>query len=182
MTKRLAIVNYDLNDRDDIIRAFQEGVEVQTMSLSGLQHNSGFAELFALVSRNKTFHSIAIVAHGDTRNIWLPIMMTEKYTNLLSSLLVPEGTVDIFACDLLGTDFILNTLSRRLGNQRKVYISTDKTGNMNNNHNWEMEGYFQDGTFHTESRPNMRDVETLYMNADNLRGNFSYGPRGCTLL
>jgi hypothetical protein len=141
------------------------------MSFSGRQHSSGFAELFALVSRNKKFDSIAFVAHGDTRHIWLPVLMTEKYTALLNSLLKPEGIVDIFACDLLGTDILLSTLSRRLGSENKVYISTDKTGNLNSNHNWEMEGYFQNGTFKMEGG---RNVETLYMKPGDRNRNYSY--------
>jgi hypothetical protein len=97
-------------------------------------------------------------------------MMTDKYTALLSSLLQPEGIIDIFACNMLGTDIVLSTLSRRLGSERKLYISTDLTGNMDNNHNWLMEGYFQDGEFHTEGG---RNVETLYMKPGSRSGNFS---------
>jgi hypothetical protein len=173
---RLAIVNYSLVFRDEIVRAFQDGVEVQLVSFSARPPSSGFAELFALAARNKKFDSIAILAHGDTRNVWIPIMMTEKYAALLNSLLKPNGSVDIFSCDLLGTDIVLNTLSRRLGSERKLYISTDLTGNMNNNHNWEMEGYFQNGTFHMEDG---RNVETLYMKPDNRNGSYSFRPHIC---
>jgi hypothetical protein len=152
---------------DNVFRSLDECIlKVKSVSKCVLNLSGDIGDIqtsLSSITNNMKFDSIGIISHGHTIEYAASVWMSDEISTTLSKILVDDGSIDFFACNMHDNDVMLKVMSSRLCNT-PIYFSTNKTGSdLKSGADWLMERVMKNGS--AKNVDTERNVADLYLGA-----------------